>query len=845
MATVGTVTAYLRLNSKQFIGAMRQATMSMKANAKKIESIGKQMTMKLTAPIALMGGMMLKSAADFERGMNSVRALTNATGQAFTDLRDQAMALGASTRFSATEAAAGMAFLAKAGFTTNEILKAMPDTLNLAAAAGLDLATAADIVSNIMKGMRVPVERLGYATDVLTNAFTSSNTDLVQLGEAMKYVGPVAAGFGQSLQDTVAMLGALGNAGIQASLAGTTLRGALVSVANASTAGKEILKRYTVEVKNAEGGIRPLIDIVRELEAKGITATEAMELFGRRAGSGMIALLELGGEGLERYSKSLDEAGSTARIADTMMEGLHGAWIELKSALEGLNIVMGDTGFLKNVEGMVDSLKGLINWVKGLNSDFLAFSGTMAVVIATIGPIVAVFGVFLSVVSPVAIGIGALVVAGAALVAAMVIWRTEIADFVTWFASGFVNALIAGINGAIKAFALFPLAFANMVAGLVDAAAKGAEFLGFSDSMVESMRGTAKALRDTGDAIFALEIPLVDLTTNFSAEAVAADVATAAVKRHKEATEDAAAAAKRAAKEQQKAAADLASGFAALITQIEDAKLTDFDLDTRNLEEDFKTWAVLAGKDVDTVIARFRALREELKNTGPEIKGVAIDLGKTVGESMSTMVDGVLRGTKSMGLLFADFFEGVALSFGKDFIQQFFLDKLKFEIKLEKNFQDLFGKKLPDIMDSFADHAFSVLNEVGSALWSVLKAVGSGIGSWMGGGGFGSGISDWFVGTYGGFAGTAAGGVVTSPQVRLVGEAGPEAIIPLDQMGSMGGGAVTVNVYADDEASVERSQDGGEINVMIGAMIEDIRKLGPVTRTLVSTYDMSRVTPQR
>ncbi|KKL45232.1 hypothetical protein LCGC14_2357780, partial [marine sediment metagenome] len=135
---------------------------------------------------------MIKAAGEFQRSMNRVRALTGAVGKNFDKLRRQAADLGRTTQFTATQAAEGMAFLAQAGFEVNEIYGAMPDTLNLAAAAQIDLATAADIVSNVMAGFGIQSTELGGAVDVLTKAFVSANTDLQQLGNAMKLGGPVA-----------------------------------------------------------------------------------------------------------------------------------------------------------------------------------------------------------------------------------------------------------------------------------------------------------------------------------------------------------------------------------------------------------------------------------------------------------------------------------------------------------------------------------------------------------------------------------------------------------------------------------------------------------------------------
>ena len=173
------------------------------------------------------GAQIAITAGNFEAGMNRVEAVSGATGEQFAALEQQAKDLGATTQFSASEAADAMGFLAQAGFEADEILGAMPGTLNLAAAANVDLATSADIASNVLSGYGLEVSELGHANDVLVATMTKTNTDLLQLGEAMKYAGPVASAAGVSFEGAAAAIGLMGNAGIQGSMAGTSLRGAI------------------------------------------------------------------------------------------------------------------------------------------------------------------------------------------------------------------------------------------------------------------------------------------------------------------------------------------------------------------------------------------------------------------------------------------------------------------------------------------------------------------------------------------------------------------------------------------------------------------------------------------
>src|SRR5690625_5118085 len=171
------------------------------------QAVGKRLSVGLTVPLSGIGYAVARMGGDFQSSMNRVQALTSAAGDQLEALRDQAKELGIETQFSASEAADAMGFLAMAGFAANQILGTLPDTLSLAAASGMDLARTADVMSNIMQGYGLQTHEAARASDVLTAAFTSSNTDLGQLAEAMKYAGPVAAGMGVEFEEAAAAIG--------------------------------------------------------------------------------------------------------------------------------------------------------------------------------------------------------------------------------------------------------------------------------------------------------------------------------------------------------------------------------------------------------------------------------------------------------------------------------------------------------------------------------------------------------------------------------------------------------------------------------------------------------------
>ncbi len=310
---------------------------------------------------------MIRSMADFEKSMNRVKAVSQATALEFDVLKEQARELGATTVFSAKEVAEGMGFLAQAGFRTNQIIGAMPATLDLAAAAQLDLATSADIVSNVMQGYGLYVSEAGRATDVMAKAFTSSNTDLRQLGQAMKLAGPVASGFGIKFEEAAAALGLMGNAGFQATLSGTGLRGALVRLAVPTKAISNVLGELGIELVNSAGEMDSITEIIRKLEKSGASTAQVMELFGQRAGPSMQALLKQGSVALADFTKKLEAAGGTAKeIADIQLKGLAAEIKLLASAWVEMTLVIGDEGGTSAAGAALRFLTGV---VKGVTRD--------------------------------------------------------------------------------------------------------------------------------------------------------------------------------------------------------------------------------------------------------------------------------------------------------------------------------------------------------------------------------------------------------------------------------------------------------------------------------------------
>jgi len=415
-----------------------------------LKTIRSEMTGIVSSVVGVVGmGMSLKTtlapALDFEVSMDKVQALTRLDLKQsdhltlFNDLEKQALSLGRSTSFSATQVAEAQGFLAMAGFDAKKVLTAIPGILDLSKAAGVELATTADIGSNILSGFRLQADQMGRVGDVLAATFTRSNVDLRMLGESMKYAAPVAAELKISLEETAAMAGLLGNVGIQGSEAGTALRGLYNRMASPPKDAEKSLKKLGIKTKDSAGNMRSMSTILGELAKKSEkmgTATRMghfKAIAGMEAGSAMATLVaEEGAKGITKFIDILKEAdGEASRIAKIMGDNTQGLIKGLSSRLEGLAISVGKVlkpeidPLIKDVTELVEELTGWIDVNPELANKLihlaLGVSGVVAGV-ATLGAVVGLAkigvlglgGAIALMLSPIALVVGGLVALGGA-----------------------------------------------------------------------------------------------------------------------------------------------------------------------------------------------------------------------------------------------------------------------------------------------------------------------------------------------------------------------------------------------------------------------------------------------
>ncbi|MCE4941118.1 phage tail tape measure protein [Bacillus velezensis] len=388
--TVGEIRARIELDMSNWTRRQAQIRNDMAQMGRSSANLSKQMALVQKASLAVGGavvagiGVSVKKAADFEEAMSRVKAISGATGQDFEDLKNIAAKMGAETKYTAVEAAEGLQYLAMAGFSVKAQVGSLPAVLNLAAASGEGLGRSADIVSNIMTGFGIKAEDSGHAVDVLVKAMTTANTDLPQLGDAMKFVAPVAHSLGYSIEDTATAVAKMSDAGIQGSMAGTALRASLLHLTNPVGQSAKAMKKYGIEVKDAHGNLKPIPELVGHIskQFEGMTSAQktaaAAQLVGVEAASGFVTLLGVGEKGLRNYSKTLKEAGGTAdKVAKTQMDNLKGSFEQFTSALDGLGIKIGNE-FLPTFRKIVDTGTKVVEFLSELNPGIITTGLEMA-----------------------------------------------------------------------------------------------------------------------------------------------------------------------------------------------------------------------------------------------------------------------------------------------------------------------------------------------------------------------------------------------------------------------------------------------------------------------------------
>ena len=379
--------------------ANNKLTSWLKAGTKKVISIA------LAGTLA-MGGFgattAIKTYSDFEKGLSNVKAVSQATDSEMKQLSNTAKSLGASTEWSAVQVTQAEELLGQAGFSTKENISALPGLLSLASAGDLDLAAATDIASGTLRSFNIDASNTSHVADVLALSASATNSDVTDLGETMKYVAPVSASLGISFEDTAAAAGLLSNQNIKGSQAGTVLRQAMARLASPTKEAAGLMKTYGINAFDTQGNMKPLSGVVDNLNSSlgKLTSQQRADIistiFGTESMSGVLALMNQGGQSLSDLSKRLSDANGAAKdMANTKLDNLSGQWKILKSAVEGMNIALGErlapyakqfvtwfTGKIPDItDGIVNAVDYLSNHTEDIKETAIAI-GTVVTAIA-------------------------------------------------------------------------------------------------------------------------------------------------------------------------------------------------------------------------------------------------------------------------------------------------------------------------------------------------------------------------------------------------------------------------------------------------------------------------------
>ena len=476
--SAGTIMAYMDLDMSSFNSAIDMAGEQLSGFASggvagalgsigaAAETAGRALTMHITGKLLDVGQAALQVGMDFDASMSNVYGLMSSLNlsQAQMDaLRDTAREMGATTKFSASEAADAMGYMALAGWDDAQVIAGIPGVLNLAAAANMDLAKASDIVTDTMTPFGMAAERAGEAADVFAYAQANSNTTVEALGEAMKYAAPTADAFGMTLQDTAAAMGVLANAGIKGSQGGTTLNAMLRDMKNNAKNGAIAIGKTKVALTNADGSYRSYAAIIRDIDKATSSMTASQRdaalgaIFGDESLKGILATLKQGPDALDAMTEGMYACGGAAEdMAATMGDNLKGDLAILESGAQDMAIALSDW-LMPAARGVVQGITDMIGKFNALDDGTKNTIFRIGAMAAAAGPLLLNGGkvlTLLSGVNPLVVGLGAAAALAYTHSDALQGMVAKLGDGVTAFGAalesgaGFTAAFSAGLTAA-------------------------------------------------------------------------------------------------------------------------------------------------------------------------------------------------------------------------------------------------------------------------------------------------------------------------------------------------------------------------------------------------------------
>jgi len=391
--------------SSTALAKLGQAGEMLEKAGDKIADVGTTLTTHVTVPVMAAGTAAVKTAADFDSAMSKVAAVSGATGDELDALRDKAREMGAKTKFSASEAADAMNYMAMAGWKTGDMLEGIEGIMNLAAASGEDLATTSDIVTDALTAFGLSAADSGHFADVLAAASSNANTNVSMMGETFKYCAPVAGSLGFSCEDTAQAIGLMANSGIKGSQSGTALRSIMTALAGEVKFCGDAFGEMEIATTNQDGSMRELNDILADCRvafaqmSESEQASAAQALVGKNAMSGFLALMNAAPADIQKLEGAIstcsDEIdgynGVTEKMAAVMQDNLGGQLTILKSQLQELAISFGEI-LMPAIRAIVSKIQGFIDKLNAMDPATKETIVKIALVAAALGPLLVVVG---------------------------------------------------------------------------------------------------------------------------------------------------------------------------------------------------------------------------------------------------------------------------------------------------------------------------------------------------------------------------------------------------------------------------------------------------------------------
>lgn len=495
------------VNTGELKSALDETERTVDKSSKSVEDKQKKAFGTVEKSAAVAGaalGVFAKSAVDvginFDSAMSKVQAISGATGSDLEALRDKAKEMGRTTKFTASESAEALTYMAMAGWKTQDMLDGLEGIMNLAAASGESLATTSDIVTDALTAFGYKASDSARFADVLAKAASNSNTNVAMMGETFKYAAPLAGALGYQIEDVALASGLMANAGIKASQAGTSLRSIFTRLASPPKEAAKSLNALGVSLTDSSGRMKSFYSVINELRSSFSNLNEvektqyASAIAGKNAMSGLLAIVNASEEDYTKLTQAVFNAnGASKEMADTMLNNTGGALALLKSNFEGLQLTIAEK-LAPALNGIISALSGLVDFLSANQWIFpMITTGISAILALGLATKIAAFGKAILALNPITAGI---------IIAISVI-------------AGLANLIISNWEGISNFFEglfasvalIFNFAWEGMVEGARGAWNGIKEVFGnvaaFFGSVFSTAWNTVKRVFSTGGQIFA------------------------------------------------------------------------------------------------------------------------------------------------------------------------------------------------------------------------------------------------------------------------------------------------------------------------------------------------------